>query len=247
MGDVWVVRMKKTLYSLVLTSAMMLPSYGLAEDVVRKLSLSGSAQVEVIPDEAELHLSVVTEQKEAQGAYDQNATLSQKVVSALKDAGADVETVGYSGHKNEVYENNVLVMKGYKVVHSFRVRTKKLDQVGKLQALGVANGAYDTGGVHFTLSTEKEKEVKYSLLEKACEDAKAKADVVAKAFQGYRGRVLELTISSYDGPHYPVYAPAALKSAVGVEPPIEAKKVSTRASINVVFELGYMPSENQEF
>lgn len=236
----------KTLYSLVLTSAMMLPSYGLAEDAMRKLSLSGTAQVEVAPDEAELHLSVVTEQKEAPLAYEENATLSRKVVTALKQAGADVETVGYSGHKNEVYENNAVVMKGYKVVHSFRIRTKKLDEVGKLQALGVVHGAYDTGGVTFKLSNEKEKEVKYTLLEKACEDAKAKADVVAKAFHGYRGRVLELTVSNYDRPQYPVYAPAALKSAE-IASPIEAKKVSTHVSVNVVFELGYTASENKEF
>jgi len=231
--------MRKILSALVLSSALWLPSYGLAEDVVRKLSLSGSAQVDAAPDEAELQMSVVTEQKEAPVAYDQNATLSQKVVSALKNAGADVETLGYSGYKNEVYENNVLVMKGYRVVHSFRISTKKLDQIGKLQALGVANGAYDTGNVHFKLSNEKEREVKYTLLEKACEDAKAKADLIAKAFHAYRGKVLELQVTSNERSEYPVYAPrAALKSAE-VAPPIESKKVSTRASVNVVFELGY--------
>lgn len=218
---------------------MFLPSYGLAEDIVRKLSLSGNAQVEVAPDEAELHMSVVTEQKEAPLAYDQNATLSQKVVAALKHAGAEVETVGYSGHKNEVYENNILVMKGYKVVHSFRASTKKLDQVGKLQALGVAHGAYDTGSVHFKLSTEKEREVKYALLEKACEDAKAKANLVAKSFHAQRGKVLELQVTSNERSEYPVYAPRAAMKAEAVEPPIEAKKVSTRASVNVIFELEY--------
>ena len=56
-------------------------------DNTNKISVSGSAEKEVMPDEAILMLSVITEGKEAKQVQDENSVNMNNVIEALKAEG----------------------------------------------------------------------------------------------------------------------------------------------------------------
>src|SRR3989338_4629478 len=66
---------------------------------VHKISVSGVAEKEVMPDEAVLTLSVLTDGKEAKATQDQNSKVMNQVMAALKEEGVPekkIETVRFS-------------------------------------------------------------------------------------------------------------------------------------------------------
>lgn len=169
-----------------------------SEDKVPTVSTSGSATVKVDPDKVSVTIGVETEGKTAAEATRANATLMEQVLATLRNAGVknDQIVTGYFSvypvyqivsppcieiypQPPECYPRSEI--SGYKAVNSITVTVDADEDVGKLIDAAVNAGANNVSGAYFFVSEERQNEIRESLIEKAIENARSRAEKAAAA------------------------------------------------------------------
>lgn len=214
-----------------------------SEARVNELSVSGSSKMDFSPDESQIFLRIETNALNAKDAQDKNSESAAKVIAALKSAGVnkdEIETVNY--HVEMWREWNPKTQrnddKGYRATHTLKVTTKSLDLVGTIVEVAVNNGVNNVDNVLFTLSKEKQKEVRSSILSLAAKNAREKADALANSLNVGVGKIKSVSESFYEPT--PMYARSDMlmeSVAAKVAPPIEPSDVTVQAQVSVVFEI----------
>ena len=146
------------------------------------LSVSGSAEKSTAPDTASLSIGVVVQTSTAQKASDGNAVLMGAVIKELKNLGLedkDIQTSMLSIQPVYKY-NGARTIDSYSASNNVRVTTEKLDMVSEIIDRSTAAGANQIGGVSFSVSEEKQKELRDELLAEAVKDASSKANILAE-------------------------------------------------------------------
>ena len=159
-----------------------------------KVMVSGDSIVQAQPDTAVIMLSVVTQARRALDAQQENATRSDAVVRALKNAvgaGAEVKTSGYSLQPQRVYKENVPpTITGYEARNSVIVTLSDLSRVGPVIDAAAQVGANDISGISFTL--RQDRPARDEALRQATREALSKAQVIATALGGRIVRIVEV-------------------------------------------------------
>lgn len=208
-----------------------------------KITVSGQAEKEVMPDKAILQLSVVTKGKDPQQVQDRSSVTVNAVKNALKEAGVkeeDIETSNYNLYPWQEYDYNLgrSVDKGYRLVNSMSVTTKDITSAGRILKAGVDAGVNQVDNVAFTLSDEMEKEVKAALIAEASAKARQKAKLLAESMDVSVGNVLMLSESSYTpGIFYGRYDMMAMEAKAAPAPSISPEKVTMSVTVNADFEI----------
>jgi uncharacterized protein len=169
------------------------------EDTVQSIvSTSGTATVKVNPDKVSVTIGVETHAETAAEAAAANAKLMEKVLVALKDLGiADdqVSTNWYSVYPSyewrsppciEIYPqppecNPKNEITGYTASNSVTVTLAATADVGKVIDTAIAAGATNVNGAYFFVSTERQEEIRGSLIADAISNARSRADKAAEA------------------------------------------------------------------
>jgi uncharacterized protein len=196
------------------------------------ISVNGSGRVETEPDTANTTFGVVTQGATAQEAMAQNSRQMAKVIEALKRAGVaakDLQTQYVS--LDPRYDNQGREVVGYGASNSVAAIVRDLAHVGSVIDAAIAAGANNVSGP--SLSREDRDKLYNDALEKAVADAKAKADVLARAAGVSVGKVQSVTESPQGGGPMPVTFAAMADSGT----PIEAGTTRIVASVSVVFAL----------
>jgi uncharacterized protein YggE len=209
-----------------------------------KLSVSGNAELTVSPDEATIHLNILTDADTAKQAQDNNKEISNKVIAALKKAGikeANIETTNYFLHKRTEWDSDSRksVEVGYRLTHTLKVTTTDIEDVGKLTDTAVSAGANGVDRITFGLTKETEQEVRDQALEKASLAAKEKAKSIASTVGVKLGTISSIQESNYN--YLPFeYSPRVtmeLAEAAAGDSKIAPKKVEVRSTISLVFNI----------
>jgi hypothetical protein len=133
----------------VLIAGAVLP----AQTTPGSVQATGTATINVTPDQAQLSVGVVTQGATAQEAGTLNATQSTAVQNALKlvlGLSGTVQTTGYSVYPR--YNNgNTPVIIGYTASNTVQVTTTNLAIVGNLIDTANQAGANNVSGVTFGL------------------------------------------------------------------------------------------------
>ena len=165
------------------------PAAGTARVVV-----SGDAIIQERPDTAVVTVSVVTQARTALAAQQENATRTEAVVRAVKDAagaGAEVETSGYSLQPQYTYrEGQPPLIQSYQAQNSVTVTTGELQRVGPVIDAASGAGANQVSGLSFRL--RRDQPARERALTEATRAALAKARVVAQALGGRVVRIVEV-------------------------------------------------------
>lgn len=210
-----------------------------AEENKRTINVSAQGRVKVAPDIAYVTLGVITENKDAKLAQQNNAKQMDQVVKKIKDSGIaaeDIKTVGYSINPKYDYDKNTGASSiiGYSVSNTVQVTVRDLTKTGTIIDLASANGANTSNGISFGLSDYD----KYynEALKKAVETGKGKATTIAEAL----GVTLKAPVSvSESGGYYPSYAykneSYAMDAAVAPTP-VEAGSIEVSASVSITYE-----------
>lgn len=143
--------------------------------------ITGDAQTNIAPDTASLSIGVVVQLPTAKEASDENAVLMSAVIKELKDLGLqdqEIKTSYVSVHPVYNYDG-IRTIEAYSASNNVQVTTKSLDKLGEIIDRSTAAGANQIGGVSFTVSDEKQKELRGELLTTAVDDASAKATQLA--------------------------------------------------------------------
>lgn len=208
------------------------------------VSVTGNAETKVMPDEAELSFSVVTEGKDAALVQTQNAESMNKVIDALKAAGLtdkEIQTTNYYMYpwKEYDYQTGKTIDKGYRLTQSISVKIKDIKTVGDILNVAVQNGANQVDSLNFKLSTELETQTKNALVAEATKNAKDKALTLAQNLDVELGDPVSISETNYYVPRF--YASAskdmAMVGEAAAAPQINPQEVNVQLGIAVVFEI----------
>ncbi len=239
--------MKKTIK--LMTVAMILLAFllggctqsaAVAPQNLATISVDASSYMEVLPDQGEVYVTVLTRGDTAQVQTD-NAVLADEVIAAIVAAGVDkedIETSSIDFYPTYIYDENTRKndIDGYEARHRLSVTIKNLDIVGKVIDEAVAAGAQYIEGVNFTVSDEKREEYKKTLIEEAVAKAKVKADAAASASGESIDGVQTLSVSDYGG--QPYYRADAVKGIGGAEETqVLPGEVRVEISVHIAYRL----------
>ena len=217
-------------------------------NTVNKISVSGEAETDVMPDEVVIRLSVVTEGKEAESVQDENTEEVNNVIEALKKAGVkedEIETTGYNLYPWKEYDYMLKkqVDKGYRLTQTITLTVGDVEKTGEYLTIAVKSGINQVDNINFQLSDKLEKEVKDALVAEATTNAKEKAKTLAKNLDIKVGKAISVSETNYYVPRY--YA-GGFDEEEAVEmvsmdfasaPKISPENVEVTLGINVDFEI----------
>ena len=211
-----------------------------AEDTTKErlIHTSATGEVTTTPDQAEISVSVQTENTDPKRAQAENAAIMADIIAALKGAGvaeADLKTTGFSMYpvydeSGSIFSKNI---KYYRVTNTLLITVKDISRTGDLLDLAVANGANNVNGVSFTISDEKQQALRDDALTEAVQLARADADAVAKAAGLTITGVREITA----GGGYVPYARAEMSYADGkvAATPLQPGEMTVSASVSISY------------
>ena len=218
------------------------PAKAASEDQPTKktINVSGTGTVNASPDIAYVTLGVVTENKVAKTAQQDNANAMSKVIALIKNSGVkseDIKTVNYSIYPKYDYnkntgESNIV---GYRVTNSVQVTVRDIDKAGSIIDLAAGSGVNTTSNISFGLSDYDR--VYNEALKQALEAAKLKAESMAGVFGIKLG--VPVTINE-NGGYSPVYSYSGFEKAAtdagGATTPVQAGTMEIKANVSVVYE-----------
>lgn len=208
----------------------------------REITVQGQGEITAKPDVAKITLAVQTDTlPTAEAATSELAKKFQNVLAALKKAGVedkDVKTTNLSVNPLYDYVNGKQNQIGFQANESIYVTIRKLDNVSTIVGQATAQGVNQIGGVSFEI--DDPDNLKIQAQEKAIDNAKEKAQQLAKALGVSLGKVKTFSVNDGSQP-IPMYATLE-KSAGGVGgdvagPPVAPGENIVQANVSVTYEL----------
>ena len=205
------------------------------DDGSATVEVSGSGTVDEDPDMASFRVAVESSRSSADDVRTELAEDSEALIDALLDAGIDEDDITTERYDIRDHRQR----SGYEGTHAYRVDVYDVDAVGEIIDVAVEAGADDVGRVQFSLSEAVRDELRSVALERALDDARRDAEIIASAkgveivgvvtvstqdtdVQPFRGEYLALTDAEDD--------------AASTE--IQDGPVTVSAHVNVVYAIG---------
>ena len=218
------------------------------------ISVTGIATASVDPNQLVITFGVETQEKTAREALESNSASMTKIVDAIKSVGIAEDEIStsriniypvYDSYRDPQTNKYTQELLGYRVTNTINVKTSQLDTAADIIDGAVAAGANRVDNVFFTLTPQKELQVKDELLEQAILNAKKKAENALAPLNHSIIGVKQVTLSEFGmPPPVPLFASfeadmamaegAAFRSTTPVF--TSDQEVSTTAS--VIFLIG---------
>jgi len=217
-----------------------------ANDAVRaagptRVVVTGDSLVQERPDTAVITVAVVTQNRSALAAQQENATKTEAVVRAVRQAagqGAEVETSGYNLQPQYTYrEGQTPLIQSYVAQNSVTVTMSDLTKVGAVIDAAAAAGANQVSGLSFTL--RQDKAARQRALAEATREALTKAQTLATVLGGRVVRVVEVSEAGSVSRPVPVYkGDMMMEARAGQAPtPVEIGSLDIRSQVTLVAEV----------
>lgn len=196
-----------------------------------QIVVTGTGEARVAPDRAIVLLGVQSRATTVAAAAAENARRIKAILDTLKSMGLSGEqlmTVNYSVSP-EMTGMQTPKVTGYVVTNSVRAEVRRLDDVGAVIDASLAKGANEISSLQFYSS--KADSTQRAALAAAVADARAQAEVLARAAGGTLGPLIEL--SSAQEPIRPIAQPLMRVSAAmaSVRTPIEPGEQTIMATV----------------
>ena len=199
------------------------------------VTVTGEAEISVVPDAVRVHAGVVTQGKTAREATDANSRQMNALLAALKKDGIaerDVQTSRLSINPMRAQGRGMdAPITSFQTTNQVTVLVRDTAKLSALLDKIVDAGANNIGGIDFIV-TEPGKPLD-KVRAAAVEDARRKAEIYATAAGGKLGRALAINESNGGPRPYPKAAMAVREMAV----PIAAGEETLRISVTVTFSL----------
>ncbi|MCK4458861.1 MAG: SIMPL domain-containing protein [Methanosarcinales archaeon] len=221
------------------------------------ITVSGYGTVDTTPDEAVLRLSVVTQAEDVKDASDENAKKMDACMAALHELGIaedDAVTSGYRVRPRYNWRDDEESLIGFQVRNSLTVTARDIEKVGDVIGAALASGANEIDDVIFTVSDERQADLRDEAIADAARRASADASSVAKAMGVKIKGPIEISTTGSRFSPYRMYMsydicdegmmaiPEAEMTAapmkMGAGPQIQPGDVTVSAQVIVVYEFG---------
>ena len=219
------------------------------------ITVSGHGTVDTTPDEAVLRLAVVTQAEDVKNASDENSVKMDAVLAKLSEIGIpedDAVTSGYRVRPRYNWRDEEESLIGFQVHNSLVVTVRDITKVGDVIDAALGSGANEIDDVTFTVSDERQVELRDEAIADATRRASADAASVADAMSVTIVGPLEISTTgsqfspyrmhmSYDSGYGEAMTiseagPKAAPMMMGAGPQIQPGDVTVSAQVTVVYE-----------
>ncbi len=245
--------MKNNIYKIVLLSvalvlfAAAIFVYRPISNKLTRITVLGDSQTKIAPDTAVITFSVVTQNKQALAAQQENAQKSEAVKKAVEaivsGAKTEVKTSNYNLNPEEDYSSSAKMpaIVGYTVKNTVTASIGALDQVGAVIDAATKAGANSVDGIAFIV--REDSPVQGDALALATRQAMAKAEAIAGSLGGRVVRVVETNEGGvpYESTstNYLSAANAAMNTLAksSYRTPVQAGSLDVRSQVLLVVEI----------
>ena len=194
----------------VLVLALVVGAVYMGRNPSQTVSVSGNAEVKVMPDLVSVYFNVESLADTAKEAKDANTEIVDEVVVELMRMGVgrkDIVTSNYNIYPEYEWKNDERELVGYKAMHTLKVELSEetFDKAGDVVDAGVDAGAL-VSYINFELSSGKQNEYKAQAIEQATFDARAKAEGIAEGLGRDLGRIVSVSTSDFGYAPWRLYA-----------------------------------------
>lgn len=203
--------------------------------LVPVITVTGTAQMDVVPDQARIQAGVTAQAANAQAAAAANAKAMAAVIEAAKSAGiaeADMQTMRLSLAPMRENRDKPMQVTAFRASNQVTLRLRAVDGVANVIDKLIGAGATDIGSIEFVVSNADQ--VADRLRGAAVEDAKRKAELYAKAAGSTVGRAVAI---SEEGTAPPMPLMRAQAASAPAAMPVMAGESTLRVSVSVTYEL----------
>ena len=231
-------------FSLIVGILLLLPSTALAQQErqrprVPSITVTGDAVISAEPNQAQIDIGVVTQARTAPDASKENAERVARVLAEVKKLLAkddEVKTSGYSLTPTYRYpQGGKPEIVGYNASNTLRIKTNRLEIVGRLIDAAMQAGANNVNRLVFTLKDEQAAQL--DALRSASAKAKTKAEAVAASLGLKIVKIISVTEN--ERAVQPVFrqAMAARAEAAAAPTPVEPGTVEVRSTVSMTVEV----------
>jgi uncharacterized protein YggE len=204
------------------------------------VSVQGLGKISTVPDQVRLSVQVNTRAESASEAMTQTSKKTNDILAILKSLGVelkDIQTSRVSVTAILDYQKNIQPppIIGYTGINDFTVifKGKLMEKVGTFMDKSVAAGVSSFSGL--TYESSGQRELEREALKKAADDARIRAEVLAKQLGATLGNVI--TVSEAVNTPSPVGIRSALMDASATAAPVMVGELAISAQISATFEL----------
>jgi hypothetical protein len=204
----------------------------------RSMNVSGTGQVTLVPDIANINIGVHTEADQVNDALNENTAQANAIASILADLGVeekDVQTSNFNVYPADRYDPMTgQVQSRYFVVdNTVTVIVRDLSSLGEVLSAVVDAGANNIYGINFDVEDRDAAVAQARLL--AIQNAKEKAQEIADAADVELGDLLSINVYGGATPltYYDAKGGAYAESAV----PVSAGTLTISMECNLTYEL----------
>lgn len=200
------------------------------------ITVTGHAELAVVPDIAFITAGVVTSGADVETARRENERVMRRIIEAVAAQGIDKRKIATSQFSLQpVYKNDGSgLVSGYRLQNNVTVTVEDLGAIGPVIDAAFQAGANQFQGLHFAIKDDGK--LRDDLLRQAVQDGRHKADVIAGALGVAIGQPLSVTeVGRYRAVQAEDYR--SLKAAAPGRTPIEAGVLTVGMDVNLVFGL----------
>jgi uncharacterized protein YggE len=211
------------------------------------LSVSGSGETRLAPDEATVRLGTQAQAPTAKAAQDQVNRVTAAILAAIEKLEVPAAAIQTSQLSlGPVYSNprgnDQPRIAGYQAGNTVSVTLDRLERIGPVVDAGLAAGANQLEGVSFSLRDDTA--ARSAALGQAVNQARHKAEALAAAL---RVRLVEIAEVSEEGasrvvPQYAEMRAMAAPMAMAATP-VSPGELTIRASVTLRYRLGPCPAQ----
>ncbi|HKY73728.1 MAG TPA: SIMPL domain-containing protein [Patescibacteria group bacterium] len=193
--------------------------------------ITGESTVSTAPDKAVVSLGITVNEPTVKQTQDKANTIINSISAELGKLGIekkDIKTENYSLYPNYDYTAGQRIL-GYSVNASLSVSLTDFSKLNQAIDAATSVGANQIGGISFTLSDEKKKDVENQARKEAIQRAKEKAETLAGLAGMRLGKIVNITETpTFRGGPYPMMLDAAKEmGAGGIAAPTNVEPGST--------------------
>ena len=210
-----------------------------------RVTVTGESQSQIPPDNAVVTFSVVTQNKQAVDAQQENAKKTEAVIKAVQaltvNSKAEIKTNDYSLQPEQNYRYDKMPnIIGYEARNTVTVITADLNQVGALIDAATKSGANSVDGISFIL--RQDSPAQGEGLGIATRQAMAKAEAIAQSLNGKIYRVVEAQeggsqIQRPNAADYNNYTMANTASKMAYPTTIKSGSLTVHSNILLIVEV----------
>lgn len=216
---------------------LALATAGWADEVERRITVTGEGRVVAVPDMAVLRLGVTEDDRAPEAAMAAVGTRIEAVFAGLSGLGVaarDMETTGLSlmpvWERQTPGAGEAPRVAGYRASTQVTVRVRAMDSLGAVMEAALEAGANEFQGISFAVAEPRPLETEAR--KAAVADARARAETYAAAAGVTLGPVLRIDET---GGYVPGPQPFAMAEARAV--PVAAGEAEISVQVTVVYGL----------